>query len=259
MNGVHRGLGPLRHTVAALVALGAAGCATAPGRPPPVLGSIPADQAEALVRRWETQWRQFPGLRAAVDLTVVRNGRAQRTAGVLLLSPTRLRYEAITPLGLPAVVVTAGPDRLLVFSLTERKAWTARPTAEAMSRWIGVPLRPETLIRLLAGQVPPPPEGVSVRVAPGADAHVEFEQGNVRQQVWVTVEGQPARLQLENGQRLTATFDRTINGQLVGLALEVPSQSLEVRLRYISGENTAPPPEAFEIVLPPGVPIEHVD
>ncbi|HEV8672908.1 MAG TPA: hypothetical protein VGX21_02590 [Methylomirabilota bacterium] len=249
----------LQPALAAFVAVVLAGCAAVPERQPLVLGGVPADQADALVRRWEEEWRRFPGLRAAVDLTIVRRGRAQRSAGALLLSPTRLRFEAITPLGLPAVIVVAGPERLLAYSPAERRAWTARPTPEAMGRWLGVPVEPETLIRLLAGYVPPPPDGVAVRVAQERGPHLVFERGALRERVWVTAEGQPARLQLENGQRLTATFERAIGGPVQALALEVPRQSLEVHLRYISGEYVAPPPEGFEIVLPAGVTIEQLD
>src|SRR5262249_17422607 len=155
----------------------------------------------------------------------------------------QLRFEVITPLGLPAAVVTVGPDRLLVFSPTERTAWTARPTAEAMGRWLGAPVEPPALIRLLTGQVPLPPDGTPVRVGQGGGPPLVFQRGAVTARVWVTTDGRPARLELENGRRVTATFDRAVDGQLIALAVEVPSQSIEVRLRYISGENAALPPE----------------
>jgi hypothetical protein len=243
----------------ALLLLGAAGCATTPERLPPVLGGVPADQVDALVGRWEAEWREFRGLRAVVDLTVVKRGRAQRTAGALLVSPTHLRFEAITPLGFPALVVTAGPERLLVFSPTERRAWSARPTAEAMSRWLGVPLEPQTLTRILTGHVPAPPEGAALRVTQERGPHLRFERAGVIQRVWVTAEGHPARFELANGQRVTATFERTLDGRIVSVALEVPKQSVEAQLRYVSGESIALPPEAFEIAVPPDVVIERVD
>ena len=250
---------PLPRLVTALVLFGVAGCASAPERVPPVLGGVPADQVEALVRRWETDWRSFTGLRAAVDLTIVRSGRVQRSAGALLISPTHLRFEIITPLGFPAFIVIAGPERILVFNPVERQAWTARPTAEAMGRWMGVPVAPEMLIRLLVGQAPPPPDGVPVRVADDRGPHLVFERDGGREQVWVTPEGLPARIELQDGQRLIVTFERTVGGPIQGLVLEAPRQSLEVRLRYISGQLTTPPPEAFTLQLPPDVPVERLD
>jgi hypothetical protein len=247
------------YAVAAIVTLALFGCAAAPERLPPVFTGISADQARALVERWEEDWRAFPGLRAAVDISVVRKGWVQRSAGVLLLSRDRFRFEVVTPLGFPALVVTAGPERIVVFSPSERRAWTAGPTAEAMNRWIGVPLQLETLIRILAGRVPAPPEGVAVRVTPDPSPHIVFERGAVRQRVWVTPGGEPARLQLENGERVTATFEWAVNGRLQSLVVEAPGQSTEVHLRYISAEPTTPTPDAFELLVPPGVTTESLD
>lgn len=246
-----------RRLAAALAALALAGCATPP--PPAVIGGIPADDVGRLVRRWEAEWREFPGLRAAVDLRLFRRGRGQRGAGVLLLSPTHLRFEGLTALGLPALVVSAGPDRVTVFSVAEGKAWTARPTAEAMSRWLGLPVPPDTLIRLLVGRVPLTGDGASARV--GADGVIELaaDGGGPRQRVWVTERGWPTRVELEDGEALTATFEWAVGGALQSVTLAVPRRALEAHVRYQSAEYIAPPPEAFEIVVPPGVVIQQVD
>ncbi|MGH7268287.1 MAG: hypothetical protein ACREMB_26000 [Candidatus Rokuibacteriota bacterium] len=241
------------------VVLLAAGCATVPAPLPPVLGGVPAEQVSELLRRWEADWRQFPGLRAAVDVTVARRGRAQRSAGGLLLSPTHLRFEALAPLGFPALVVTAGPAQILVFSPTERRAWSARPTAEAMERWLGVPVVLDTLIRLLVGWVPAPPAGATVRVAEDRGPHILVEHDRLTQRIWVTAEGRPARLELEDGARVTVTFERGVDGNVQSLAVEAPGQGLELALRYISAEYGPPPQAAFDLRLPPGVPVDAVN
>jgi hypothetical protein len=245
--------------LAAALGAFASGCAGVGPAAPPVLGNVPADQVETLVRRWEADWQRFVGLRGAVDLTLVRKGQTQRGAGALLLSPTHMRFEAITPIGFPAFIVTVSPERLLIWSPAEGKAWTGRPTAAALARWLGLPVEPPTLIRLLAGYVPTPGEGIPVRVAEDRGPHVVFERGGLRQQVWVDPAGQPARVQLANGQRLVATFERTLGGPLQTLVVEAPGQSAEVRLRYISGEYLTPPPDAFELRLPADVVIESLD
>jgi hypothetical protein len=248
-----------RRLGALAVLLLAAGCATVPAPLPPVLGGVPADQAGELLRRWEAEWRRFPGLRAAVDVTVARQGRAQRSAGALLLSPTHLRFEALAPLGFPALVVTAGPEQMLVFSPTERQAWSARPTPQAMERWLGVPVVPDTLIRLLVGWVPAPPEGATVRVAEDRGPHLLVERDRLKQRIWVTAEGRPARVELENGTRVTVTFERGVDGNVQSLAVEAPGQELEVALRYISAEYAPAPQAAFDLRLPPGVPVDVVN
>lgn len=243
----------------AVAVLGLSGCAATPEPLPAVIGGVPADEVGELVRRWEAEWHAFPGMRAAVDLRLTRRGRAHRGAGVLLVSPTQLRFEALTPLGLPALVVSAGPDRVTVFSVAEGKAWSARPTPDAMGRWLGVPVAPETLIRLLAGRVPLFPDDPTVRLASNGALELGFERGAPRQRVWVTPRGQPARLELEDGERLTATFEWTVTGGLQSVTLVIPRRSVEAYIQYLSAEYVAPPREAFEIVLPPGVILERVD
>jgi hypothetical protein len=250
-----RGGARLRALVLALLA---AGCATTPA--PVAPPAIPAAQAGAdLARRWEAEWREFQGLRAAVDLVVVRRGESQRTAGVLLLSPTHLRFEAISPIGFATLVVVAGPDQVVVFNPGERRAWVAGSTGEGVGRWLGIPLPPATLIRLLAGFVPMPPDGAPARLVPDGDAVLLLGPGGMTRRVRVGPDGRPSQLEQDDGQRLVARFDRTVDGRLQSLSLEVPRQSLEVHLRYISGESLAPPPGAFELALPPTVRPERVD
>lgn len=243
----------------AAVVLGLLGCATGRAPLPPAVGELRADEAEDLVRRWEAEWRAFPGLRAAVDLTVHRRGRNDRTAAVLLLSPTHLRLEVATPFGFPALVATAGPERVTVFRPLERKAWTARSTPDAVARWLGVALPPDILIGLLVGHVPTPPDPTSVRVVTSPSPHLAFDRELIRHRVWVTPEGQPARLLLENGERLAVSFEWAVNRALQSLRVEVPSQGAAMDLRYISAEPVGPPPEAFELLLPVDVQIERFD
>jgi hypothetical protein len=220
---------------------------------------VPLAEAAALVRRWEARWQEFRGLRAAVDLTVTRKGAVQRTAGALLLSPTHLRLEAVTPIGLPLFVIVLGPERLLVLNLGERRGWSAQPTPRAIGRWLGAPIPPESLIRLLAGYPPPPPDGVAARAGQDRGPHLIFQDGRLTERIWITPGGEAGRVELEDGRRVTTTFDRTVDGQILALTVDVPGESVEIYLRYISGEYMTPPADAFEIAVPPGIPIERFD
>jgi len=253
------GRGPRLSALVLVLVLGVAGCASAPERRPPVLAGVPLGEVDALLRRWEAQWQEFRGLRAAIDLTVARKGFAQRTAGGLLLSPTHLRLEAITPVGLPIFVITLGPERLLVLNLAERQGWTAQSTPRAVQRWLGAAIPPGSLIRLLAGHVPPPPAGVPARAGQDRGPHLVFQDGRLTERIWVTPAGDPARVELEDGRRITATFDRAVGGQVLALTVDVPSESVEIHLRYVSGEYVTVPPDAFEIAVPAGIPIERLD
>jgi hypothetical protein len=190
---------------------------------------------------------------------VTRKGRTQRSAGALLLSPTHLRFEATAPLGLAVLVVTAGPEEVLVWSLVERRAFVARPTRESMTRWLGLPLEPPVLIRLLVGLVPPPADPASLRLGRDGSPHLAFDEGGVNHRVWVTAEGDPVRLELRDGDRIMVTFERNPDGSLQGLAIEAPGQAVEARLRYLYAEAVAPPAEAFELHLPREIRPERID
>lgn len=236
-----------------------AGCAAVPAPAPPRVEILPPESVEPLVRRWEAEWRAFPGLRAAVDLDVRRNGRSNRTAGVLVLSPTQLRFEAVTPLGLPALIVVAAPERLTVFSPLERRAWTGRPTLPAMARWLGLPVDPDALIQFLVGRAPVPPESGALQVVLTPSPHLAFQRNGGSYRVWVGAAGHPLRVQVEDGGRVTVAFERGVDGALQSLTVEVPTRAFRAQLRYLWAEFVAPPPDVFELVIPPGVPIEPIE
>lgn len=245
--------------VGALVGLLAlAGCATLPPPRPADTGWVRAEEARGLLERWEAEWRTFPGLRAAVDLTVRRRDRVDRTGAVLLLSRTRLRLEVVTPFGLPALVATASPERVVVFRPLERAAWTGRPSPDAVGRWLGAPLPPDVLIGLFVGRVPPPPDPARVRIQGGHDPHLAFERDGIAHRVWVTPEGRPARLLIEGDERVSVTFEWAPGGPLEGVRVEVPGRGAALVLRYLSVELSTPPEDSFELALPVDVRL-HVD
>jgi hypothetical protein len=244
--------------VAAVLGLGA--CATTrPTTAPPT--AVAPDQVADIARRWAAEWEAFPGLRGAVDVTV-RNGRdSQRMSAVLLLAPTALRIEVATPFGLPAVVGTATPDGITIFRVLERKAQVGRATPDTVAEWLGIRLPLETLIRLLVGNVPPPPDPRAVRLEPAPSPHLVWVRDGVRHQVWVSAEGHPTRLVLDRASQdvLTAEYERSATGDLAGLRLAAPARTAELTLRYLSAEVVALPPEAFHLALPADVRVQPFD
>jgi hypothetical protein len=242
------------------LAFGLARCAAAPPAPP-VASAIPPGDAVQLAQRWAAEWEAFQGLRAAVDLRAKNRRGSERVSAVLLVSPTALRVEVATPFGLPAVVATVGSDDITVFHVLERRAQTSRPSPDAVGRWLGVPLAPQTLIRLLVGNVPPPPDPHAVVVATEPTPHLTWTEDNVRHRVWVTADGRPARLLLAatGGDRLTADFEWSVGGGLVGLRVEAPERGTELEVRYLSAEYGQNPPDAFRLTVPPGVPVQPLD
>jgi hypothetical protein len=222
--------------------------------------ALRVEDARALVEAWEAERRAFTGLRAAVELTVERKGRIDRSAAVLLLAPNRLRLEIAAPFGLPVLVATAGPDQVLVFRPLERSAWMAPATPGAVGRWLGTPVAPEVLIGLLVGHVPSPPGPEAIRIEQnGSRAYIAYERDAVRHRVAVTAQGRPAQLVLDSSERVVATFDWTASNRLQNLHLEVPAQAAQLNLRYLSADEASPVPAAFELTLPRGVRIERAD
>jgi hypothetical protein len=201
-------------------------------------------------------------MRGAIDLTAKNRRGSERVSALLLLAPTALRLEVATPFGLPALVATATPDEIVIFRVLERRAQTARPSPANVERWLGIPLPPVTLIRLLAGNIAAPtdPQAIAVESEPGP--HLTWTDDGVRHRVWVNAEGRPARLLLERaggGDRLTADFEWSVAGGLVALRVEAPERGAELAVRYLSVEYRESPPEAFRLTLPPDIPIQRLD
>ena len=262
MRGGRAGRSPRRAGIALALTLALAGCAT-PRAIPPTAAPVRADQAAELIRRWAAEWESFQGMRGAIDLTVKNRRGHERVAGLILMAPTALRLEVTTPFGVPALVATAGPDDITIFRVLDRQAQTARPTPEAVERWLGIALPPATLIRLLLGNVPPPADPHAVVVDDVPSPHLAWTEGGVRHQVWVTAEGRPVRLLLDaasgGGSRLTADYEWSPAGGLMEVRLAAPERETELTVRYLSAEYVEAPPDAFHLVLPPDIPVQRLD
>jgi len=202
-------------------------------------------------------------MRGAIDLTAKNRRGSERVSALLLLAPTALRLEVATPFGLPALVATATPDEIMIFRVLERRAQTTRPSPAAVERWLGIPLPPVTLIRLLAGNIAAPTDPQAITVASEPGPHLTWTDDGVRHRVWVNAEGRPTRLLLERagegGDRLTADFEWSVAGGLVALRVEAPERGAELAVRYLSVEYRESPPEAFRLTLPPDIPIQRLD
>jgi hypothetical protein len=92
--------------------------------------------------------------------------------------------------------------------------------------------------------------------------HLQWTEGGVRQQVWVTAEGRPLRLLLEGdarSEKLAVEWEWNGAGGLVAVRVEAPERGAELTVRYVSAENVQNPPEVFRLTLPPDIPVRRLD
>ena len=116
-------------------------------------------EVRALLEELEARWKQFEDLRGIVELTLERRETRQRFTGPLLLkAPASLRFEALSPLGQPLLIVAMDGELFTLYSLHDDRAVVGPATERAMGRWLDLPLPPVTVVALLAGHVLPPPE-----------------------------------------------------------------------------------------------------
>ena len=144
------------------------GCATtAPApAPPPV-----SEEARAALARIEQHRLSLHDLRSRADITIRRSGRAQRLTGVLLLlgEPPTMRFEALSPLGTPVLIVAGDPKSVTLWEVLDDRAYIAPASPDANRRWLGLALGVEDLVALLGGRVRAMPDPTTVELV-AADA-----------------------------------------------------------------------------------------
>ncbi len=121
--------------------------------PPSVPLSPDAEATRSLIEQRSRSWED---LRSLVEIAIVRDGRAQRLTGVLLLrAPASLRFEALSTFGPPVLLVAAAPERVTIWEVLRNRAVVLPSSPEANRRWLGVALGAEDLVGLLSGHVRP--------------------------------------------------------------------------------------------------------
>ena len=230
-------------------------CATAPPAPQPV-----AEEARAALARLEQHRRALHDLRSLANITVRRGGRAQRLSGVLLLwsEPAALRFEALSPFGLPVLVVAGDPQSVTLWEVLDNRAYIAPASPDANRRWLGLALGGEDLVALLAGRARPLPDPTAVELlaADEVGPSVRLTGAGVEQRIWFDPDSGQAR-QVEwtgkNPARVTFT-PAPADGPPAGLKLETPDGSLQVSVTYRDPKmNTALDPALLSLTVP-----EHV-
>lgn len=238
-----------------LVFVSLTACATAERRPAPAL----PPQAREFLAELVARWRGFEDLQGIVELTLEHRERIQRYTGPLFLkAPRALRFEALSPLGQPLLVVAMDGERFTLYSLVEDRAVVGPATERAMSRWLDLPLPPATLVALLAGFVLPLPEiEGGVLIQDGHEARLDLEEhGRVGQRIWFDPQERwVRRVEWEaSGMGFQVTLNRDQS-----MALTVPDRMITLHIRYYERTlGVGLPLARFRVELPEGTSITRI-
>jgi len=245
---------------ALLLAAAVGGCATtAPApAPPPV-----TEEARAALSRIEQHRRSLRDLRSRADITIRRSGRAQRLTGVLLLlgEPAAMRFEALSPLGTPVLIVAGDPKSVTLWEVLDNRAYIAPASPDANRRWLGLALSVEDLVALLGGRVRamPDPTTVELVAADAVGPSLRLTGAPGEQRIWFDPDSGQAR-QVEwtgkNPARVTFT-PAPADGPPAGFTLETADGSLRVAIVYREPRmNTSFDPALLTLTVPQDVRIQ---
>ena len=91
-----------------------------------------------------------------MEITIRRRERTERFNGVLLLrSPASIRFEALSPLGFPVLLLAATAESFTILEVSANRAVIGPASAEMTARWLGLALSPDELVGILAGHLLP--------------------------------------------------------------------------------------------------------
>jgi hypothetical protein len=223
-----------------------------------------ADDAREAIARLVSRWHEFTDLRALVDLTVRRGASTQRLSGVLLAkSPDSVRFEALTPVGTPFLLLTVSDRVLTAYRVLDGRALVGPLTGQTSGRWLGVPLEADQLVGLLTSRIVPPHDIVAAQVVP-ADPNgpsVRIEGKIQSQRVWMDFQtGVVEKVEIGGGRvGLLATYSREAGNEFpTGIQISSNDVEMEATLGYRSvSMGTGVDGERFTLVLPETVRIQR--
>lgn len=210
-----------------------AGCARVVP-PPRQPASEDARRAIALL---VARWREFSDLRTRADIHVERGGERQALTGVLLAkAPGSLRFEALSPLGHPLLLVTIHDGQLTAYNVASNEALIGPATADTAARLLNLPFDPDDLLGVLVGRAVPPRDLRVAEVLP-PDEHgrsLELIGAVHRQRIWMNFDnGVVSQLEITGGRyEARVTYLRDPDGRPAGFDLSAAQAYLTGSVRY---------------------------
>jgi hypothetical protein len=244
----------------AALALLLAACASLLQPPPEPV----SEEARRIATRLTRRWAQFSDLRTRADLTWRRGPTTQRLSGVLLTrAPDSVRFEALSPLGTPFLLLALAGARLTAWNVLEAQALAGPLNPETTGRWLGVPLEADELLGLLVGRVVPPRDLVAGVLLPsdleGPSVRLEDRTRSFR--IWLDPEtGVVGKVEISGGRlTMTVAYDWGAGTELpTGVRATAKDMDLDAAIGYRSPAlGTGVDPSRFRLALPDGVKVER--
>lgn len=221
-------------------------------------GPEPApEDARRILETLAARAREFADLRTLADIHVERDGERYHLRGILLLrAPASLRFEALSPLGTPWLVIVIHEGRLTVYDTARHAATVSPATAATARRLLGLPFEPEELVAVLAGQARLP---TAARVAwgpGGVDGRaLELQGPEEHQRLWIdpVMEVLIRREVVRGRTRVELTYYWMPDGRPSGFDVLSAPGAIRGQVRYrdpVVGAGVEA--ERFELAIPPG-------
>jgi outer membrane lipoprotein-sorting protein len=144
----------------ALIAVMFAACAAAPIPPPPPLAAAPAAAAgdaarvAGYVHALEARDRGLSSMQTPAVMEYRGGGQhVKAREQIVVRKPAELRVEADSPFGV-ALVLAARGSELEIFDPSKKELLRAPATADALNRYVRIPMTPEDAVELLLALAP---------------------------------------------------------------------------------------------------------
>jgi len=230
---------------------------------PPPRQAIPEEARRAVALLTE-RWHEFSDLRTLADLRLERGDEIQQMTGVLLArAPASVRFEALSPLGSPVLLVAIDDGRLTAYNAGTNEGLVGPADAETAGKLIGLPLDPDDLVGVLAGRPVPPKDIRAAEILPADDSGPSLEvHGAVnRLRVWMDfATGAVHQAQITGGRyEVRVSYTRDGNGPPLGFDLVVAQGQAVASVRYRQPVFDAGlDAGAFHLTLPERAKIERL-
>lgn len=246
--------------VAGCLLLLAAGCA--PTVTPTVKPVLPTLSVTELTERLDAASQRFFSVRGEARVKMASAGQNLTVSQVLLAQrPDRLRSEAMSPFGLPMMIMVADGRDLSVYLPTQGAFYRGEATVANVARFTRLPFRLDDLVGLLLYSVPRFPfqdstvamteTGYLLELTGGEGVVQRFgfdADGRLNQAAYL-IDGQ-LRMQVDY-----ADFDPAQQDFPRSLQLAVPDREVAVSIAFSAdtASNVELPRERFVLNPPPGV------